>query len=180
MRLFDIQGNKVLIHPDTWGIPMFRKLWESTKDKSLATDYLSYIVFKNKYNSPYVEGFSEADREPHLKLLLFNDKDYILPEEVILAEKEYVRITETLFIGLLKNARDRLDSISKYYKDSLSNELNDDLIKTIIMSMEKLGNVAKSLESLEEKARKEEAFNVSTTVRGGGQIGAFEMRGSAA
>ena len=52
MNLADIVGGQVVIHPDMLAIPPFKKLWDSFKDKDLATKYLWYIVLKNKYDSP--------------------------------------------------------------------------------------------------------------------------------
>lgn len=174
MKLFDIQGDRVIIHDETLGIPCFRKLWESSEFKDKATDYISYIVFNNKYDSPYVKAFNIEDRESHLKRKMFGDPNYKLPVEVLECEAEYVRLTETLFIGLLKNARDRLESISKYYKLALNDELTDDRIKVIIAGIKELGNTAKSLEILEENARKEESL-LASKVRGGGEINTFEI-----
>lgn len=174
MKLFDIQADKVIIHNDTLGIPCFRKLWESEIDKSKATDYISYIVFKNKHDSPYVKAFSLEDRETHLKEQLFGDPAFELPELVILCEEEYIRLTETLFVGLLKNVRNRLESISQYHRKALGDELDDDRIKVIIAGIEKLGATAKSLEQLEENARKEESL-LTSKVRGGAEISAFEI-----
>lgn len=174
MKLFDIQGDQVIIHDDTLGLPCFRKLWESVDNKSKATDFISYIVFKNKYNSPYVKAYSIEDREPILKKRIFGTEEFELPQVVLDCEQEYLDLTETLFIGLVKNSRDKLESISRYYKDSLDDELNPDSIKVIIASMKELGNTAKSLELLEEQARKEESM-LSTKIRGGAELNAFEI-----
>lgn len=55
MKLADIIGGKVNIHPDMLMIPAFKKLWDADKaDKETATKQISYIVLKNKYDSPYV------------------------------------------------------------------------------------------------------------------------------
>lgn len=55
MKLADIIGGKVVIHPDMLAIPIFRELWESDKDdKEYATKVISYIVLNNKWDSPYV------------------------------------------------------------------------------------------------------------------------------
>ena len=52
MKLFDIVGGKVVIHPDALGIPCFRNIWDNNKDKDYVRDIISYIVLKNKYDSP--------------------------------------------------------------------------------------------------------------------------------
>ena len=78
MNLADIVGGQVVIHPDMLAIPPFKKLWDSFKDKDLATKYLWYIVLKNKYDSPYVETMERDLIEPTLKKELFGDENYEL------------------------------------------------------------------------------------------------------
>lgn len=174
MKLFDIQGDQVIIHDDTLGLPCFRKLWESVDNKARATDYISYIVFKNKYNSPYVKAYPVEERGAVLRKRIFGSADFTIPQMVLDCETEYINLTETLFIGLVKNSRDKLESISKYYKESLNDVLDPDIIKVIIASMKELGNTAKSLELLEEQARKEESM-LSTKIRGGADLNVFEV-----
>jgi hypothetical protein len=48
MKLFDINGGKVVIHPDALGLPFFKKLWEADKpDTSYKCNklYSTYVVF---------------------------------------------------------------------------------------------------------------------------------------
>ena len=68
MKLFDILAGKVVIHNDALGIPAFKKVWNADKaDKEMATKYISYIVLKNKYDSPYVQSMDSDKIEPRLK-----------------------------------------------------------------------------------------------------------------
>ena len=77
MKLFDILGGKVIIHNDTLGIPCFKKLWDADKaDKETATKQISYIVLKNKYDSPYVQSMSPEEIGPRLRKELFGDANY--------------------------------------------------------------------------------------------------------
>ena len=42
MKLFDLIGGKVKIHPDAIGIPCFRRVWDADKpDKEHATKVIS-------------------------------------------------------------------------------------------------------------------------------------------
>lgn len=174
MKLFDIVSGKVVIHNDALGIPSFKKVWDADKaGKEMATKYISYIVLKNKYDSPYVLSFSSEDIEERLKRELFGDKDYKLPAEVLEAERMYIRFNETLTLGLLKNARLKLESISKYYADSLQDELDEKKVKDILAGMGSLGNTMKSLDALEVSVRNEELSN--SKVRGGAEMNAFEI-----
>lgn len=174
MKLFDILGGKVVIHNDALGIPCFKKVWDADKaDKEMATKYISYIVLKNKYDSPYVQSMPSEEIAPRLKQELFGDKDYKLPVEVIEAEQSYINFTETLILGLLKNARLKLDSVSKYYKESLENELDEKKVQLILAGIKELGNTIKSLETLEATVRSEEAAN--TRIRGGAEVNPYEL-----
>ena len=57
MKLADIVAGKVVIHNDMLVIPAFKKIWDADNPtKELATKYISYIVLKNKYDSPYVKS----------------------------------------------------------------------------------------------------------------------------
>jgi hypothetical protein len=177
MKLFDIQGDKVIIHNESLGIPCFRKVWENEKDKELATSYISYIVFKNKYDSPYVKAYMIEEREEVLKERFFGNKKFKLPKEVVLCENEYIRLMETTYITLLMNARNRLDSIAKFYKKALEDDvesMTDDRVKTIVAGIKELGNAAKSLDVLEDNARREESV-MTSKIRGGAEINVFEM-----
>ena len=78
MKLFDIVGGKVVIHSDALGIPCFKKVWDADKaDKEHATKVISYIVLKNKWNSPYVLSMDPDSIESKLKEELFDDVNYL-------------------------------------------------------------------------------------------------------
>lgn len=81
---------------------------------------------------------SPEDIEPRLKKELFDDANYKLPVEVIEAEQAYISFNETLILGLLKNARLKLDSVSRYYAESLQDELDDKKVQLILAGMENL------------------------------------------
>lgn len=176
MKLFDIQGDKVIIHNETLGLPCFRKLWESEKDRSKATDYISYIVFQHKYDSPYVKAYDTESRAKHLKKRYFDDENFELPENVKQCEEEYVRLSHTLFIGLLKNIQSRLETVSQFYENSIRDipMWDDDTINKFFSSIEKVGKIAVSLDAVEDKIRKDEMSSNSRVV-GGSEINAFEI-----
>lgn len=173
MKLFDIVAGKVIIHPDSLGIPCFKKIWDTYKDKDLATSYITYIVLKNKYDSPYVKSMDAKDIEPRLKKELFNNENYNLPVEVLQAEQDYIGFNNTLVLQLLTNSRLKLQSISKYYKESLNDELDEKKVQLILAGIEKLGNSIKSLDTLEASVKAEEMNN--NKVRGGAEINTFEI-----
>ena len=84
MKLFDILGGKVVIHSDALGIPCFKKVWDADKpDKEHATNIISYIVLKNKWDSPYVLSSDKENIEPRLKKQLLGDANYKLTTDEI-------------------------------------------------------------------------------------------------
>ena len=72
---------------------------------------------------------------------------------------------------MLTNMRLKLDSISKYYRDSLDEILDEKKIKDILAGMTSVGNVYKSLL---EKAVKSEELS-STKVKGNAEINPYEL-----
>lgn len=131
MKLFDIQGGKVIIHSDALGIPCFKKVWDADKaDKEYATKVISYIVLMNKWNSPYVQSMEAETREPKLKKEIFGDENYQLTAEEISCENDYKAFCHTRTLEMLDNMRLKLDSISKYIKSPLTILLMKRKLKT--------------------------------------------------
>ena len=81
MKLFDILGGNVTIHEDALAIPAFKKIWEKDKaDKQHAIAVISYIVFKNKWDSPYVLSMTEDILEEALKKEFFPEGYQLTPD----------------------------------------------------------------------------------------------------
>lgn len=74
---------------------------------------------------------------------------------------------------MLTNMRLKLDSISKYYRDSLDEILDEKKIKDILAGMTSVGNVYKSLDLLEKAVKSEELS--STKVKGNAEINPYEL-----
>ena len=74
---------------------------------------------------------------------------------------------------LLKNAKKKLESISRYYLNSLDEELDEKKVKDILSGMGSLGNTIKSLDLLEISVKNEEINN--NRIRGGGELNPFEI-----
>ena len=95
MKLFDILGGNVTIHEDALAIPAFKKIWEKDKaDKQHAIAVISYIVFKNKWDSPYVLSMTEDILEEALKKEFFPEGYQLTPDELI-AEDTFKRLQYT-------------------------------------------------------------------------------------
>ena len=171
MKLADIVGGRVVIHPDLLIIPAFKKLWE--KDQEHATKVISYIVLKNKWDSPYVQSMETEMIEPKLKKDFFGKETYKLTIDEDIAEKEYKAFCYTRTLEMLDNMRLKLDSISKYYKESLGEDLDEKKIKDLLAGMTSVGNVIKSIDALETMVKAEEI--TTTRVKGDAKINPFEI-----
>lgn len=172
MKLFDIVGGKVAIHTDALGIPCFRAIWDSHKDKKVASDIISYIVLNNHPDSPYVTSLYEADRLKKLNDELFDGK-LEKDEQFEYAEKSYIEFLDTLPLKLLRGLRRSLESISKYLDTAKSDTMDMRMVKDILSAAAMTDKAIKSINTLEKQVRKDELE--SSTVRGGSEIGHFEI-----
>lgn len=168
MNLADIVGGQVVIHPDMLAIPPFKKLWDSFKDKDLATKYLWYIVLKNKYDSPYVETMERDLIEPTLKKELFGNENYELPEIVTQAEDSWKSRTYSLLEYMLDGLLLKLEGAAKYYHLSKDDEMDLDSIKKLTDGAKNMAGVIESIVKLKSQVRAEEIKN--SKVRGGGEM----------
>lgn len=174
MKLFDIVGGKVVIHPDAIGIPCFRRVWDADKpDKEHATKVISYIVLMNKWDSPYVQSMDEDSRELKLKKEIFDDENYKLTTEELICEDEYKTLLNTRALQMLNNMRLKLDSVSKYYKESLDDTLDEKKIKDLLAGMTSVGGVLKSIDSLETMVKAEEV--AIGKVKGDAKVNPYEL-----
>ena len=174
MKLFDIVGGKVVIHPDAIGIPCFKKVWDTDKpDKEHSSKVISYIVLMNKWDSPYVQSMDEDSRVLKLKKEIFDDENYKLTTEELICEDEYKTLLNTRALQMLNNMRLKLDSVSKYYKESLDDTLDEKKIKDLLAGMTSVGGVLKSIDSLETMVKAEEL--AIGKVKGDAKVNPYEL-----
>lgn len=175
MKLFDLIAGKVVIHEDALAIPAFKKIWGDGTDKTHATNILSYIILQNKWNSPYVTSISDdTERSKRLKKQFFDDEDYQLTADEEIAQDEFNLLQNTSTLQFLQNIRLKLDSISKYYKESLGEELNEKKVKDLLSGMEHADKVLATIENLEDRVKAEESMKTKK-VRGDAKINPFEL-----
>lgn len=175
MKICDIVAGKVVIHNDALLLPFFRKIWDADKnpDKVEATNYISYIILKNKYDSPYVISMGDDELEPVIKKDIFGDNKIVLPQLVLDAENAYNNVVQTsLTLRLLKSSRRKLDTVRVYYDNSLEDALDDKKVESILKSMASLDKTVASLDKLEKMVKADELANVK--VKGGNEIGLYE------
>lgn len=174
MKLFDILGGKVIIHSDALGIPCFKKIWDADKaDKEHATKVISYIVLKNKWDSPYVLSMNSDSIETKLKEELFNDVNYSLTDDELLCEEQYKQFCDTNLLKMLRNMRRKLDSFSDYYEQSLGEELDEKKIEKYLAGFEKVKGSYITLDFLEKAVKTEEL--ATSKVKGDSKINPYEL-----
>lgn len=173
MRLFDIVGGKVVIHNEALGMPCFRKIWEANKNKEIASNIISYVVLNNKPDSPYVESIGDAkERSAKLRRELSIDETYD-EEQILEAEQSYLGFLNTLLVQLLSASRHSVSVINSYLNSLELGAMDMKNVKEALMAIGSLDKVVRSINSLEKQVRREELE--SSTVRGGSEIGHFEI-----
>lgn len=173
MKLFDIVGGSVSIHADFLALPPMKKYWESTKDKQHANNVLSFIILCDYWDSPYVKSMNDDIREGKLKEEIFKNKDYQLTPEEQVCRDEYARLLDTRNLKMLKAMRNKIDTVSAYYEDSIGEELDEKRIKDLLAGMEKVKAVFQTVDFLEKAVKAEELDN--TKIRGNAQLNPYEL-----
>lgn len=173
MKLFDIIGGKVVIHEEALAIPAFKRIWEESDDKQHAIAILSYIVFKNKWDSPYVLSLNSEILEYRLKEEFLKDSEYELTIDERLAEECYKGLQYTRTLQMLDSIRQKLDTFTKYYKDSLDEELDEKKIEKYLAGFGKVKDTYVTLDYLEKAVKAGEME--SSRVKGDAKINPFEL-----
>lgn len=173
MKLFDIVGGSVSIHADFLALPPMKNYWESTKDKQHANNVLSFIILCDYWDSPYVKSMNDDVREGKLKEEIFKNKDYKLTPEEQICRDEYAKLLETRNLKMLTAMRNKIDTVSAYYEDSIGEELDEKRIKDLLAGMEKVKAVFQTVDFLEKAVKAEELDN--TKIRGNAQLNPYEL-----
>lgn len=178
MELFDIEGGKIVLNPNSLFIPEFKEIWDrdKSKDKYNATNEIAYIVFmanmsnKNPYNA-------YSDKDKAAKVL--SDTIRKEPDEVILkALNRYKEFQNTTNTRLLMGARSAADKLAEYF-ETIDFSLVDGYGKPIYSARElasnlkEVGNIVKSLVLLETQVHREQLE--MHAARGGSEIGLYEL-----
>lgn len=173
MKLFDIVAGKCVVHADFLAIPPIRRYWESTKDKQHVNNVLSFIILCDYWDSPYVKSMNDDIREEKLKEEFFKDKNYQLTAEEQVCRDEYARLLDTRNLKMLKAMRNKIDTVSAYYEESIGEELDEKRIKDLLAGMEKVKAVFQTVDFLEKAVKAEELEN--TKIRGNAQLNPYEL-----
>lgn|SRR5574344_1510527 len=173
MKLFDIVGGKVVVHADMYALPPLREYYESTKDKDQVQKVLSFIILCDYWNSPYVLTMDPTTREKKLKKDIFKDENYKLSVEEQICRDEYNKIIYTRNLKMLDAMRNKIETISNYYENSLEEELDEKKIQVLLAGMEKVKGTYQTMDYLEKAVKSEQLDN--TRVRGDSKINPYEI-----
>ena len=181
MKLFDIVNGKVVMNPQTLVMPEFRCLWDrdKSKEKYKAILEISFVVFlcDESISNPY-RAYKEGYRELELKKDFIGDETWEPDKEIKTAISKFKKSTQTTNTRLLIKAKSGAEKLADYFDDVDFSIKDKDgksrySARELASNLAAVGSIVKSLNQLEEMVKKEQLE--SQTVRGGGDIGFYEI-----
>lgn len=178
MKLFDIEGGKVVMNPTILWVPEFRTLWDrdKSKHKEQAVNEISYIVFLHDFRSPYL-AYPVGERENRIKKDYFKSADWQPDDTIKAAVAKYKELQTSPISRLLQSAMDTCDKMTDYFNGIDFKKVDHNgkpiyTLKEVSSVMKDIGDIVSSLESLKDKVEREHMERGS--IRGGSGIGMFE------
>ena len=177
-KIFDILNGEVIITPEALAIPAFKSIWDAdkTKSKGKATDEIRYVAFLCDYSKSPYKDFPEYDKEKIIRQDIFKGTDWQPSELVKSACDSYLKMVETPVIRLLRASKSAVDKLAVYLEsvdfDKVDSSGKPFSPRDVVFNLGNIGNLVKSLNTLEEAARREQ--QESTKIQGGTEIGYFE------
>lgn len=153
MNIFQIENNKVVVQTEALLIPNFKVIFDrdNSKSKEKAIAELSYVYFMADYKSLYL-AYPESQRTKQITMDIVKDDKWIPDESIKSAIIKYEELQNTPTLRLLKSARHALEEACNYYNAVKPNDKN---IIAISNSIGKIGEIAESLDKLENKIKRE-------------------------
>ena len=170
--LFDIVGTSITVKPELLAVPEFKKIWDrdKTKDKKIALNELSYIVFLSELSkrNPY-RNYSESDRKEMLTI------DFNITEDILITEAvdKFKKLSSSRYKRLVTAALDSSDELVDYYNNIKSTDPDFDP-NDYLNTLTKLSKSVKELREL-EKQLEVDNDEESGKVRGQSEIGDYEL-----
>lgn len=180
MKIFDVMNGHVVPHAEALLIPEFKHIWDRDKDpdKHKAITELSYIVFlvDESLNNPY-RAYVGNDRRRELKKDLFGSLSWAPDKDLKKALKKYEELTQTVASKLLKSANYAAEKLTDWFYSVDFKKLDRNgkplfSSRDLSANLGRMGDILKSLKTLEDFLKKEQ---VESTVRGGGEVGLYEI-----
>src|SRR4030042_3662644 len=161
-QIFDIVGGEVTLSPEGLAIPVFKKIWDNdkSKDKETALNEIKYVVFLvDPIKSPY-KDIDELMKESIIRADIFKDSGWVPSEDVTNAIEKYTELKYTTTLKVLKAAKTAVEQLAHYFsevdfklKDTLGRPIYD--INDLATNLGRVGTIVKSLNILEDAAKKE-------------------------
>ena len=111
-------------------------------------------------------------RSERLRKELLNDS-IVYDDDFEYAETSYIEFTDTLILKMLRGIRANIEFMSESLQTMPKEEMTMRDMKDLLDLAAKAEKAVKSIYSLEKQVRKEELE--TSTVRGGSEIGRFEL-----
>lgn len=170
--MFDIKGDKIILNTDDLAIPPFKDHYNNAEDKSQALKEIEYVVWLNKWNTPY-EAYPEKERAQRVAIDVFKDEKYIPTAEVKELSKRFIEFQETPGTRLLTASRAAAEGLTEALNQYSAEAMDIDVAIKITRILKDVGNIVKSLDMTMKQARAEQME--TGKVKGGGQIGLYEI-----
>jgi hypothetical protein len=180
MQLFELKDYNLTFSPQALSLKPFKALWDrdKSKDKKRATAELSYIYFFADYKSDFANILDPEDRTREIVTNLSEIKENWEPDAKVQEALDfYNERQKTITTVLLDNARHAVNELSQFLRN-VDLELLDERgkpiydAKKIADTISNLGRVVDSVNSLEDKVKREK--DEAATMRGGRSKGLFE------
>lgn len=166
--IFTLKNNVPIITPEGLFVPEMRKIWESEKDKSMATKRMCYIYHMADPKSVYAK-LSEDEKEATIIKDFFGDLKWKPSKDDLFAIDKYNKLTETVALRYLKATELAMDKIAKILQ---STHVDMENMKDIISAVEKGEKLITSYSKLVEQVERE--ISANKKIRGGFKPNIFE------
>lgn len=169
--MFDIRGDKIILSTEDLSIPPFREHYNNAKDKSAALKEIEYVVWLNKWNTPY-EAYPVDQRPRVVAKDVFKNDKYEPTAEVKELMKRFNEFQETPGTRLLSASQTAAEGLIAALNDYSSGSMDIDTAIKVTRILKDVGSIVKSLDVAMKQAKAEQLE--TGRVKGGGVIGLYE------
>lgn len=170
--MFDIRGDRISLSPNDLAIPPFKDHYNNAKDKEQALKEIEYIVWLNRWNTPY-EAYPLETRAATVAKDVFGDERYIPTDEVKTLQKRFIEFQETPGTRLLSASKTAAEGLINALNDYSTGAMDIDTAIKVTRILKDVGNIVKSLDIAMKQAKAEQVD--AGRVKGGGIIGRYEI-----
>lgn len=170
--MFDIKGDKISLNTEDLAIPPFREHYNNARDKSLALKEIEYVIWLNKWNTPY-EAYPVDKRAAVVGKDVFKDEKYVPTAEVKELAKRFREFQETPGTRLLNASQTAAEGLIAALNDYSQGNMDIDTAIKVTRILKDVGNIVKSLDIAMKQARAEQLE--TGRIKGGGVIGLYEI-----